>query len=133
MLCTVIFITSTQIAQAAIIFYDDFENQNYNAWTGVVENSGSTMDFSGYLTFFDGIYAARCALNYSWRTYAFAYYNSACLYSVKNNRRKALKHLGKAIDEGFGDINLSKKQSKTSLKNISGTQEYKRLIKRIEN
>ena len=69
-------IVSTNTVQAAIIFSDNYETADYSAWTGVVENSGSTMGISSAVTY-EGTYAGRCSLNYSWRTFAFAYYNFA--------------------------------------------------------
>jgi len=58
--------------------------------------------------------------------YSSAWYNKACLASLKNNKEKALEYLAKAIDLDQEYIDMAK--SDEDLANVRDSQEFKELI-----
>lgn len=54
------------------------------------------------------------------------YYDAACLYSLMNEKEKALDYMKKALESGFNNFNHMLRD--TDLDNIRDTEEYKSLV-----
>jgi len=61
--------------------------------------------------------------------YTFAWYNLACLYSLKKEKYKALKYLRKAIENGYK--NLSHIRKDKDLDFIRNEKEFKEIIDKL--
>jgi beta-lactamase regulating signal transducer with metallopeptidase domain/tetratricopeptide (TPR) repeat protein len=54
-------------------------------------------------------------------------YNTACAYSLKGEKTAGLEYLGKALDAGFDDLHLVRKDD--DLDNLRGEPRYRELVK----
>jgi tetratricopeptide (TPR) repeat protein len=61
---------------------------------------------------------------------ATALYNIACAYSLMGEKKKAVEFLGKAVDNGFNDVEHIKNDS--DLDNIREEDGYKKIIEKLE-
>jgi len=85
-------------------------------------NLGISLDVVGAIS--DAIQAEKKAIAID-PNYAEAYYNLACIYSLRNERKEALNWLTQAIEHGY--TALGEMRNDTSLNNIRGSEEYRKL------